>query len=262
MKTRIVLAGSFVIFLVSLSSFQITSTAAVNGEAGIVNFSDSSVSGYEIAAFKHAVFYVQGSWIVPKLNCTTGDGTVEQWVGMDSRELAGTIESCAGNGILIMSAFYELPTTTMVFVNLNLKAGDMINAYVFFHKKSFSVYIADKNQSTSKFVSCSFCSGFRSIAQWVIERPYDCNSFVCTLSPLPNFGTQKFGANYTGGYSDSAELFSPFAPVATIGSYSTNSLVTIYEITMLSDANASRVLASASSLVNNESFSVQWQAYD
>ena len=228
---------------------QIVSVSPGIGQAGSFNW-----SGYAVSSSPGSITDVRGSWIVPGIieSCGTTDKYASIWVGIDgfnspSVEQTGTDSACIG-GVKSYYSWYELyPHSAHVINPMKINPGDTIFAEVTFSSGKFNLTIADLSNGGHFSKMASVKAAQRSSAEWIAEAPSSKTGIV----PLANFGTVKFGQDYTGvPNSCFATLSGTSGPLGSFGSR-------IQEITMVSPSFAIKATTTAFS-PDLTSFAVNW----
>jgi hypothetical protein len=211
-------------------------------------------SGYAVTGSSGSVTLVQGSWIVPAVTGSRSTTAYSSfWVGIDgfnsnTVEQIGT-DSDMQRGKPVYYAWYEFyPNPMHQITTLSISPGDTISANVTYSNGQFTVSITDVSKSTSWISKAITVSGAtESSAEWIAEAP---SSYFGVL-PLANFGTVKFGQDYT---STSLTCYATVnANSGSIGSFGSS----VQQITMVT--NRGIVKASPLSLSSDgTSFTVTW----
>jgi len=114
---------------------------------------------------------------------------------------------------------------------------------------SFTATITDSTTGKTFSVSSKVTSAQRSSAEWITEAPYSGG-----VLPLANFGTIKWGADYTS--VSSTNFATVGGKTAAIGAFGSS----IHGITMVTSAGATKASPSALSS-DGTSFTVTWVSY-
>jgi hypothetical protein len=162
-----------------------TTPQATSATAGALSFTD-----------------VAGSWLQPKLTCSTGEaGAAAFWVGLGGAdesstalEQIGTEGDCNRHGRATYSAWYEFVPAPPVTVALKVRPGDRMTGAVLVSGTRVTVSL--KNLTMRKRFSKTFSTVSpldTSSAEWIAEAPSLCRSGnQCIVVPLSNFGTTSF----------------------------------------------------------------------
>jgi hypothetical protein len=144
-----------------------------------------------------AVSGVNGSWVVPAVNVSAGDGFSAVWVGVGgffdgSLIQAGTEQDVIG-GVAEYSAWYELlPSDQVIVGSVNVSVGDTVSVSVTLtdqYTNTWLIEIVDVSNGQSFSKSLVYNSGMLS-GDWVVERPTVNNR----LGRLADFGSVTFSA--------------------------------------------------------------------
>jgi hypothetical protein len=167
-------------------------------------------SGYAEQAAPNTKFdYVSSEFVQPAVNCKSGKKYVNSsnWVGLDgfandTVEQDGTGAYCggAGNATPHYYAWIELYPLNEV-VAFNVKPGDIMSAVVrSTDSGTFTLSISDITSGKTKTQTAKCASCQRASAEWIIERPAECNDAgtKCFITPLTNFGTTEMTDNFAG----------------------------------------------------------------
>jgi hypothetical protein len=210
-------------------------------------------SGYAVTGSSGSVASVQGSWIVPAVTGSRSTTAYSSfWVGIDgfnsnTVEQIGT-DSDIQRGKPVYYAWYEFyPNPMHQITTLSISAGDKIFASVTYSNGQFTVSITDVGKSTWTSSPTTVPGATESSAEWIAEAP---SSYFGVL-PLANFGTVKFGQDYT---SISSTCYATVnGNSGSIGAFGSS----VQQVTMVT--NRGIVKASPSSLSSDgTSFTVTW----
>jgi hypothetical protein len=216
-------------------------------------------SGYAVTGATGTVTAANGSWIVPAVTgsrFTTAYSSF--WVGIDGFN-SGTVEQIGTDsdiqrGTPVYYAWYEFyPLEAMIQINgFTIKPGNFISASVTYNSSEFTLYIKDLNTTQSFSMTESVASlGYtpaRSSAEWIAEAP---SSYFGVL-PLANFGTVKFGSDFTTVAGTCTATIS--GVTGNIQSFGT----AVQQITMVTNRGTVKAYPSILS-TDGTSFTVTWQ---
>lgn len=151
---------------------------------------------------------VIGSWVVPKVNTTTGDAYSSMWIGVGGQFdktliQVGTEQNYVG-GKEIYNAWYEmLPGFAIRIDTMQVSAGDQIFAAISLVNSDTHVWnIRISDLTTGEAFNQNFnYNSTRLSGEWMVERP----TVNRQISALADFGTATFtscqiNANGTIGY--------------------------------------------------------------
>ena len=160
-------------------------------------------SGYAATSTKPFT-YVHTQFAQPAIKCTGNPSQyTSNWSGLDGYtngtvEQDGTFAWCAGAKAMtpVYYAWYEMFPAGSV-ITFPVKPGDEISSSVKYTGGKFHLTIADltSGKSYTKVASCSSCQ--RTSAEWIIERPANCNlkKNTCWIYELADFGTSTMKDN-------------------------------------------------------------------
>jgi Peptidase A4 family. len=155
-------------------------------------------AGYIVASSFNGqkdVVSVSGSWTVPVVNASNGDGYSSAWIGIGGQEdktliQVGT-EHNVYNGNASYGVWYEmLPALSTRINNFNVSPGDQISARISLVNSDFeqwNIQIADLTNGESYNHDFQYNST-RSSAEWILERSL-VNGQISTLA---DFGQVTF----------------------------------------------------------------------
>jgi hypothetical protein len=255
-KARKILSSHFfLIGLLAISPFLSVASPAfqLGPKLSFGNNYSLNWSGYAVTGSSDSVSYVAGSWTVPSISCTRQTAYAAFWAGIDgfnskTVEQAGILGQCS-SGSPVYSAWYEFyPAGSVTINSITVKPGDVVEVTVSYNSSGeFTVSLTDGSQPTFT-VSSSVTGAARSSAECITERP----SIAGSLTKLADFGTVKFGQDYTTVASTCYATINGLS--ASFGSFST-----VQEITMVSQSG--RILAQPSPLSSDgSSFTVAWKS--
>jgi hypothetical protein len=161
-----------------------------------------------------AVSDVQGSWIVPAVDCfKTPNAYSSFWIGIDGYssntvEQIGTDSDCS-SGSPKYNAWYEMYPKYPVNLAMTISPGDQMSAEVkYLGSGMFQLTIKDVTSGVTFSTTQKSPSAKRSSAEWIAEAPWSSG-----VLPLANFGTVYFTSakatlnGHDGTISDSSWKF-------------------------------------------------------
>jgi hypothetical protein len=140
---------------------------------------------------------VTGTWTVPTASCTPGSGPSSStaWVGLGGyttkyQEEVGTDTNCNSAGQPVYYAWFELVPYIAYKIKEKLLPGDTVTGLV----KSLSIalvelQVTDQTQGWTWTRNITFSMQDISTADWIVEAPVTCLSYVCSEANLANFGS-------------------------------------------------------------------------
>ena len=223
-----------------------------NGSATSTNWSGYSVINSTYTA-------VTGSWVVPSVKCSgVGSQYASFWVGLDGYnsdtvEQTGTDSDCdfLSPTYYVWYEFYPQPSYNVTSVPL--KPGDIVFAYVLYDRSSDEFIVGVTNETTGKSYKKSgkVAGADRSSAEWITEAP--CCTILGQILPLTDFGTVKFGSDYSGLLS--TNWASGATTTAPIGFFPAIDTVEIDKVATLSSPQAATCSALSA---DGTSFTCTW----
>lgn len=232
--------------------------ARVHGRRPDNSVESSNWSGFAVTgtAFTDA----KASWTVPTVNCSVTPGTNSSptyssfWVGIDgytssSVEQTGTDSDCNGSTPTYYAWYEFYPNPSYEILTINVRPGDEMSAEVSYLGSQFTVTITDKTTGKTFSKSSAVKGAARTSAEWIAEAP--CCSRSGGSLPLSDFGTVKFGLDYTGiaGTND-ATSGTVKGPISAFGA-------AVEQIVMATSAGVDMAIPSALQ-TDGTSFTVQW----
>jgi len=187
------------------------------------SISSTNWAGYAVTGSSGSVTEVKGSWIQPRLTCTSSTAYAAFWAGIDGYssstvEQGGTLAECSG-GKAQYSAWYEFyPKPSKVISSLTVKPGDAVSVRVSYASSTgyFTVVVKVGKSSFTKVAKIT--TAVRSSAECITELP----SVGSSLTLLADFGVANFGKDYTSKIGCSATVsgttgsFGSFSSVVSI----------------------------------------------
>jgi len=157
--------------------------------------SSLSWAGYIISKNSNSHFEIMGvnaSWIVPKVNVSSGDGYSSAWIGiggqLDKTLIQVGTEQDVVNGQDTYTAWYEvLPSFAVRLTSIAVSPGDTMIA-------SINLVNSDTNQWSLQISDATTVQAFsqnvvynstRSSGEWIVERP-TINNQIGTLADFGN----------------------------------------------------------------------------
>jgi len=162
-------------------------------------------SGYAVTG-KKPYNYVTSTFVQPTVTCPgVADQDISNWVGLDGYndqtvEQDGTAAWCGGpnDATPKYEAWYEMFPANSVNV-FAVHPGDIIQATVSYSDSAadFTLTVSDLStgKSATDTATCASCA--RASAEWIIERPADCNAAEtkCFITQLADFGTSTMSGD-------------------------------------------------------------------
>ena len=221
-----------------------------NGSVTSENWSGYAVTGSD---FTNAA----GSWIVPKVDCTTTPNSYSAfWVGIDGYssttvEQTGTISYCSAKTAAYYAWYEFYPEPSFDITSVPVVPGDKISASVTYNGSEFTTVITNETTGKTFTKSAKVAGALRSSAEWIAEAP------CCTTSggilPLSDFDIGEFGDDYTDVASTNyATNSSVTGPISDFGS-------DIEAITMVSSKGTTEAVVTKVS-TDGSSFRVGWKS--
>lgn len=211
----------------------------------------SNWSGYAVTGtgFTKAL----GSWIVPKVKCsTTPNAYVVYWVGIDGYssntvEQIGTGSTCTGTSPSYWAWFEFYPNPLRTISSMTVSPGDKMSATVTYNGSQFVLKMTDHTTSKTVSVTKTF-SGDRTSAEWIAEAL----SSGGALLPLADFTSISLGTDYTGVNDTNWAVDSAVTgPISDFGAH-------VQKITMVTGGNVNKAVPSALT-TDGSSFKVAWK---
>lgn len=213
---------------------------------------------------------VSGSWRVPAVTGSGGQGYSVAWVGLggagnnsSALEQTGTASDFV-NGHAEYFAWYELVPAAQQPLKLAIHPGDQISARVTVNGSDVTVSLADQTTGQSVTKALHMSRPDTSSAEWIVEAPTEVSPSGSTILPLADFGKVNITSatatadGHTGGISDSDWSTTP-VQLSSDGSAGPGFVVTGFSSDgQLVVQQQSSAGASPSSLSGNR-FSVTWQ---
>ena len=181
-------------------------------------------SGYAVTG-KKPYTYVHSTFVEPTITCPgVADQDTSNWVGLDGYndqtvEQDGTAAWCGGANDTTpkYEAWYEMYPANSVNV-FAVHPGDIIDASVTYSDSTgdFALTVSDLSTGKTRTDTATCASCARSSAEWIIERPADCNKALtkCFITQLADFGTSTMSgdeAQVEGGSVKGAGAFNNYA---------------------------------------------------
>jgi len=171
-------------------------------------------SGYGVQTTTGAKFTgVSGSWVEPKVTCTSGTQYSSFWVGIDgyasnSVEQLGTDSDCHGATAKYYAWWEMFPAASVSLSSTKypVKSGDTLTASVSVSGEKFTLSITSSRGWTFTTVKTGTSALKQSSAEWIAESPEVGGS----LAKLANFATVGFTnstAALSGGASEPISSF-------------------------------------------------------
>jgi hypothetical protein len=180
------------LLVLSLSLLSILASLFANYPQSV---SSLSWAGYIISKnsnSKFEVIAVNASWIVPKVNVSSGDGYSSAWIGiggqLDKSLIQVGTEHDVVNGQETYFAWYELlPSFAVRLTSITVSSGDTMIASINLVNSDtnrWSIQISDATTGQA-FSNNVVYNSTRSSGEWIMERP-TINNQIGTLADFGN----------------------------------------------------------------------------
>jgi hypothetical protein len=199
---------------------------AASASSDVQTASSANWAGYVVGGSSSAVKYknVSGSWVVPTVKCSSGQGFSSFWVGLGgsdasassmsdsgswsdpsamsgsgsasssgsgsssgsatSLEQAGTEADCNASGSAGYSAWYELVPSAPVTVNMPVHPGDHVTSKVTVDGGNVTIQLSNATTGGSFEKTLQVSGADVSSAEWIAEAPSTCSQGVSNCTPL------------------------------------------------------------------------------
>ena len=229
------------------------------------SYTSTNWGGYAVTGASGSVTSAVGSWTVPAVTAGTSRTTTYYsafWVGIDgfsssTVEQTGTISQNTGSTATYYAWYEFYPSPMYQITSVPVKPGDQMLATVTYTgqgrslfgrtSSAFSVTITDKTTGKSFTTSGTVSGAARSSAEWIAEAPSSSRGVL----PLANFGTAKYGLDYT---SVAGTCYATVGGVnGQIGSFGS----AVQSVTMVTSRGVTKASPSALS-TDGTSFTMTW----
>jgi hypothetical protein len=188
-----------------------------DGTSTSTNWSGYAVTGTSFTS-------VIGSWVVPTATCTgvEKDEYAAFWVGIDGYssstvEQTGTDSDCDRTTPSYYAWYEFYPNPSIEITSLKISPGNKVSASVTYASGKFTITITNETTGKSYTKSSTVSGADRSSAEWITEAP--CCTAGGGILPLSDFGTVKFGDDYTSvAGTNSAADSTKSGDIASFGS--------------------------------------------
>jgi Peptidase A4 family len=210
-----VMRSSLICTLAATSVFAAIPLATATAAGPSEQATSSNWAGYVVNSPSDADGFrkVSGSWVQPRVDCSSMDGKSSLWVGLGGQssseqtglEQTGTAADC-DSGQATYYAWYELIPAAPVQLNMAISPGDRISASVTVNGTAVRIQLAD--HTTGKWFDRTVHTNSIDVssAEWIAEAPSACDESGCTPEPLADFGTARItgvSATTTAGHKGS-----------------------------------------------------------
>ncbi len=194
----VLLSAVWVLIFVATLAFLTYVSNVFNSSPEVHTILSISWSGYLVANDSNtalAITSLSGSWVVPQMNTSGGDGFSSAWIGIggqtDQTLIQVGTEHDVENGQVTYRVWYEtLPILAVTIPSITVSPGDTIQASITLTDEAndvWTIQISDQTNGQSYNTAVTYNST-RSSAEWIIERP-TINGQISTLS---DFGSIAF----------------------------------------------------------------------
>ena len=189
------------LLVISLSFLSILLSLFASNPQG-ESISSLSWAGYIVSRINYArveVNAINGSWVVPTVNSSTGTGYTSVWIGIggqfDKTLIQVGTEQDVTNWQDTYYAWYELlPSYAVKLNSITVSPGDTIDASISLVDSAtnyWSIKISDTTTGQA-FSTVVVYNSTRSSGEWILERP----SITSQLTSLADFGNLTFTGCY------------------------------------------------------------------
>jgi hypothetical protein len=138
---------------------------------------------------------IEGSWIVPQVNASAGDGHSSAWIGVGGQTdktliQVGTEQDVTGTQANYYAWYELLPAFSVMITGLTISPGDTVTTSLTLVDAStnvWSIQLSDISNGQTFSLNSIYASS-RSSGEWIVERPTISNQ----ITSLCNFGTVHF----------------------------------------------------------------------
>ncbi len=138
---------------------------------------------------------IKGSWTVPQVNATLGDGYSSTWIGIGGQSdktliQVGTEQDASAGGNTYYAWYELLPSYSVEIKGLIVTPGDTIVASLTLVKPNanlWNIQLSDTTNGQTFALNVNYNST-QSSGEWILERPTVKNQ----ISSLCDFGTVSF----------------------------------------------------------------------
>jgi hypothetical protein len=208
----IVLFTVWLLLLLAVLSFLSLLEATFNALPDSHTIVSVGWAGYIVSSsfnLRRDITSVSGSWTVPAVNASAGDGYSSAWVGIGGQQdktliQVGTEQNVI-NGQAYYDAWYEmLPAYSTKIDGITITPGDQISASITLVNSGanqWNIQITDA--TTGQFFSQDFVyNASRSSGEWILER----STVNGRISNLADFGSVTFSNCRVGLSSDTGVI--------------------------------------------------------
>jgi hypothetical protein len=208
------LLAIWIILLLVVLSFLSSLMTFFNNSPEGQTFVSLSWAGYIISQSfnsQREVTAISGSWIVPQINASEGNGYSSAWIGIGGQSdktliQVGTEHDSAG-GQTIYYAWYELLPNFLVSMNgLIISPGDSITASLTLIDPNLNLWkirLIDITSGQTFTLDVNYNSSLAS-GEWIVERPSINNqiSTLCDFGAIPFHNCQITLTNVVGSINN------------------------------------------------------------
>ena len=182
---------------------------------------------------KHGVTAVEGSWTVPQVNVSAGDGYSSAWIGIGGQTdktliQVGTEHALIGGRESYVAWYEMLPNLSVTINGLTISPGDTIVVSLNLIDSNVNVWniqLRDTTNGQAFNLNVNYNSTLSS-GEWIVERPSINNqiSTLCDFGNIP-FRNCQINVNNVDGAIDNftyskiqmtSQLNAPLASVSTL----------------------------------------------
>jgi hypothetical protein len=218
--TALVLGGS----AGDVSASRVFASRAVGEGQVSSNWAGYALSGTNVAGAPTTYTNVVGSWVQPKVTCTTGQPSYSAfWVGLggyspdaQALEQIGTESNCDARGRPVYAAWYEIVPAPSIPIAMKLAPGDRLTAAVLVQGTQVTLQLTNTTRRVRVTRRVTVPQPDLTSAEWIAEAPSSCSSAGgCRTLPLANFDFVSFaraaatGDGHAGTLSDPAWQATP-----------------------------------------------------
>jgi hypothetical protein len=196
---------------------------------------------------QHEVTAIEGSWTVPQVNASAGEGVSSAWIGIGGQSdktliQVGTEHDLTG-GEETYDAWYEmLPNYSVTIKEVVIAPGDTIVAsltLVDSNTNVWNIQLSDTTNGQTFNLNVNYKSSFAS-GEWIVERPTINNQIgdLCDFGNVPFSNCQIIVNNVKGAIDNftytniqmTNQLTAPLASVSTLSPDGSRFIVSYYRV--------------------------------
>lgn len=231
----------------------------------------TDAAGYQVSGPTNSFSSMKGSWVVPKISCSSGSNTqsnisvvLDGMIGSSDGLYVGTFANCVSGKPSYGAYMYSYPSTSkhggLKILSITINVGDKVSAIAKWvsSTQSWHAQVVDETTGCSGLPTCSVKSTGKSTGGAKLNTA----SFLVGMpsgASLTNYNSALLGSDYTAIKDTCSVAVAGLGKATTLGALSLTSSYTVSPITQR-DAKKNTMATPSALSADGGSFTVTWVA--